>query len=116
MDDKAEDRFTPLEADQDWDAELARDLVGATLFVGITIFDNKNNLLERDQVFGILESVAEGAGITLIQTNGEPYVLAPVLDAIEPCAGGTYQLSEDHELVEDPDYVMWVDAIRPPIN
>lgn len=111
-----ENRFEPLEANQDWDQELASDLVGSTLFVGITHVDREGNLIEREQVFGTVESVAEGAGIKLIQTNGEPYILAPVLDAIEAGERDFYQLSEVCELVENPDFVMWVTATRPPMN
>lgn len=116
MDQDEKDRFEPLEAEQDWDQELANDLVGSTLFVGITHLDSDGGLLEREQVFGTVESVAQGAGIKLIQTNGELYVLAPVLDAIEVGETDSYQLSEDHELVENPDYVMWVTATRPALN
>ena len=53
------------------------------------------------------------AGIKLIQSNGEHYVLAPVLDAIEAGDPDLYQLSEAHELVENPDFVMFVTATRP---
>ena len=111
-----EDRFEPLEADQDWDQGLANELVGSTLFVGITHLDSDGNLLEQAQVFGTVESVNERAGIVLIQTNGEPYVLAPVLDAVEVGEIGSYQLSENYELVEDPNYVMWVTATPPTLN
>ncbi len=112
----ANDRFEPLDPDQDWDQELADDLIGSTLFIGITHLDSEGNLVEREQVFGTVESVAEGAGIKLIQSNGEAYVLAPVLEAIEAGEIDFYQLSEDDELVENPDFVAWITATRPPLN
>ena len=115
MDHDEEDRFEPLDDDRDWDEELAGDLVGSTLFVGITHVDSEGNFLEREQVFGTVESVAAGAGIKLIQTNGEAYILAPVLEAIEAGDTDRYQLSDDHELVENPDFVMWLTATRPPL-
>lgn len=117
MDEEEEnDRYEPLDPDQGWDQELADDLVGSTLFIGITHLDREGNLLEREQVFGTVESVAKGAGIKLIQSNGEPYILAPVLDAIEPGDVDCYQLSEDDELVENPDFVAWIDATRSPLS
>lgn len=109
-------QFEPLEVDQHWDQELANDLIGSTLFVGISHLDRDGNFLEKEQVFGTVDSVDNRAGIILIQTSGEPYVLAPVLDAIEVGEIGSYQLSEDHELVENPDYVMWVTATPPALN
>ena len=110
------DRYEPLDPDQGWDQELADDLIGSTLFIGITHLDSKGNLLKREQVFGTVESVAKGAGIKLIQSNGEPYILAPVLEAIEAGEADFYQLSEDHELVENPDFVAWINATRPPLS
>jgi hypothetical protein len=111
-----DDRFEPLDADRESDQALANDFVGSTLFVGITQHDSEGSLLGKTQVFGTVESVGEGSGIIIIQTNGEPYVLAPVLDAIEVGEIDFYQLSEDHELVENPDYVMWVTATDPTMN
>lgn len=111
-----ENRFEPLEEDQEWDEELARDLVGSTLFVGITHVDHDGHLIEKEQVSGVVESVEAGAGIKIVQSNGEPYVLAPVLDAIEAGDPDFYQLSEAHEVVERPDFVMFVTALRPPQN
>ena len=95
---------------QEWDEALARDLVGSTLFVGITHVDHKGNLIQKERVFGSVESVGARAGSKLIQTDGVPYVLAPVLDAIEAGDPDFYQLSEAHELVENPEYVMFVTA------
>ena len=110
------DRYEPLDLDQGWDQELADDLVGSTLFIGITLLDREGNLLKREQVFGTVESVAKGAGIKLIQSNGESYILAPVLDAIEAGEADCYQLSESDELVENPDFVAWIDATGPTLS
>jgi hypothetical protein len=106
-------RYEPLQPDQEWDDELARDLVGCTLFVGITHADHEGCVLGREQVFGTVESVSPRAGIKLIQSNGQPYNLAPVLDAIEAGDVDRYQLSDEDELVENPDFVAWITATRP---
>jgi len=110
------DRYEPLDPDQEWDEELADDLIGATLFIGITHVDNAGHLVGREQVFGTVEGVSKRAGIKLLQTDGEPYIIAPVLDAIEAGEIGSYRFTEDGEVVESPDFVAWITATRPPLN
>ena len=95
---------------------MANSLEGSTLFVGITHVDSTGKLVRREQVFGRVESVTKRGGIRLVQSNGEPYVLAPVLGAIEVGDVDSYQLSEADELVENPDFVAWLDAIEPSLN
>lgn len=113
LDDEENKRFEKLDPDQAWDAELASDLVGCTLYVGLTFVAHDGAFQRREQVFGIVESVSVTAGIKLLQTNGEPFTIAPVLDAIEPGDPGRYQLTEEDEMVEDPDFVAWITAIEP---
>lgn len=108
-----ENRFQALDPECEWDEELASDLLGATLFVGITNEDGDGNLIGREQVFGTVESISPGAGIKLIQSNGEPYILAPVLESIEVGDRDDYQLSENDELVRNPDFVAWITATHP---
>lgn len=110
------ERYESLDPDQEWDQELANDLVGSTLLIGITHLDNAGKLVEREQVFGTVEDVSERAGIKLIRSDGEPYTIAPVLDAIEVGEIGSYRFSEEGELVENPDFVAWITATRPPLN
>lgn len=45
------------ECDEDWDQDLADDLIGSTLLVGLTYVDPEGALLGRRQVFGIVETV-----------------------------------------------------------
>ncbi|WP_442680391.1 hypothetical protein ACSBM8_04130 [Sphingomonas sp. ASY06-1R] len=110
------DRYEPLDPGQEWDQELANDLIGATLFIGITHLDNAGNLVGREQVFGTVEGVSERAGIKLIQTDGEAYTIAPVLAAIDAGEIGSYRFAEDGELVQNPDFVAWITATRPHLN
>ncbi len=110
------DRYEPLDPDQEWDEEFANDLIGATLFIGITHVDNAGHLVGYEQVFGAIEDVCKRAGIKLIQSDGEPYIIAPVLDAIEAAKIGSYRFTEDGDLVENPDFVAWITATRPALN
>ncbi|RJF91045.1 hypothetical protein [Sphingomonas cavernae] len=115
-DDDENNRYEKLDPEEVWDHELASDLIGCTLYVGLTFVDNEGNFRKREQVFGTVESVSASAGIKLIQTNGEIYSMAPVLDAIESSGPESYQLTDDDELVENPNFVAWITAIDPPLN
>ena len=106
-------RYEQIDPEEGWDAELADDLVGLTLYVGLTFVDHAGVFKRREQVFGTVQSVSITAGIKLLLTNGETFTMAPVLDAIEPGDSDRYQLSEDDELVENPDFVAWITVIEP---
>jgi hypothetical protein len=91
--------------DDDWDQDFADDIVGCTLLVGITYVDYDDSLIRRQQVFGTVQAIDRKAGITIAQLpDGEPFTIAPVLDAIAPGDPGVYQLSDADEEVEDPDF------------
>ncbi|AWI88799.1 hypothetical protein C0214_11380 [Methylobacterium sp. DM1] len=93
------------ECDEDWDQDLADDLIGSTLLVGLTYVDPEGALLGRRQVFGIVETVDARTGI-VIRTGdeGEPFTVAPLLDAIEVGEPGLYQLADQDRVVENPDF------------
>lgn len=112
-DDDENNRYQQIDPEEGWDAELAHDLVGSTLYVGLTFVDHNDAVLRREQVFGTVQSISITAGITILQTNGELFTMAPVLDAIDPGNPDRYQLSENDELVENPDFVALVTVIQP---
>lgn len=111
--DDENNRYEQIDPEEGWDEELADDLVGSMLYVGLTFVDHAGVLKRREQVFGTVQSVSITAGIRILRTNGETFTMAPVLDAIEPGDPDRYQLSEDDELVESPDFVAWITAIEP---
>ncbi|MGU3362441.1 hypothetical protein ACLBWX_19120 [Methylobacterium sp. M6A4_1b] len=97
-----------------WDQDFADQLIGATLLVGITHLQHDGTLLRREQVFGPVTAVDAEIGITLLRSDtGEPYVVAPVLEAIEPASPGHYQLTEADALIEDPDYTVTFSVTAP---
>jgi len=115
-DDSSDDennRYTQLDPEEGWDAELADDLVGSTLYVGLTFVDPAGTLLRRKQVFGTVESVSITAGIKILQVSGETFTMAPVLDAIGPGDPDLYQFTDADEVIENPDFVAWITAIEP---
>ncbi len=111
--DDENNRYEQIDPEEGWDAEFADDLVGSTLYVGLTFVDRDGVVKRREQVFGTVQSVSITAGIKLLQTNGEMFTMAKVLDAIDPGERDRYQFSEGDELVENPDFVAWITAIEP---
>lgn len=111
--DDENNRYEQIDPEDGWDSELADDLVGSTLYVGLTFVDHNGVVTKREQVFGTVQSVSITAGIKLLRTSGEIFTMAPVLDAIDPGERDCYQFSEDDEAVENPDFVAWITAIEP---
>lgn len=109
------EEFKSLERDDDWDSDFANDLVGCTLLIGLTFVDHENRLLRRQQLFGTVSSVDRLSGIVIRQGNGEEFVLAPVLDAIEAASPGIYQLADEDASVEDPDFTALL-TVRSPLR
>ncbi|WP_233420109.1 hypothetical protein, partial [Sphingomonas paucimobilis] len=62
------------------------------------------------------EGVQKSRGYSLLLRDGEPYIIAPVLDAIDAGEIGSYRFTEDGEFVESPYFVAWITATRPPLN
>ena len=58
-------------------------------------------------VFGRVETVDAEAGITIRPFDGAaPFTMVPILEAIEPADPGSYQLSPEDPVVENPDYTV----------
>lgn len=99
----------------EFDEELATTLVGKYILVGVTYFAHFGRELERLQMHGIVESAsAEGIRIALRgQREGETWVMAPVLDAIEPASPGAYALHATGEVIEDPAFISTWSVTKP---
>lgn len=99
---------------EEWDESLAEMLRGASLLVGLTYLDHAGTLLRRRQVFGTVEKVCRRAGIDIRQRgSGEIVTIAPILDAIEVASPGIYQLADEDEVVENPDFTALVTVTSP---
>jgi hypothetical protein len=83
--------------------------------VGLTFVDHEEQLLRRQQVFGTVLSVDHSAGIVIRQNSGEEFTIAPVLEAIEAAGPGMYQLSDEDEAVEGPDFTARL-TVRSPLR
>ncbi|MER2253358.1 hypothetical protein ABS772_25880 [Methylorubrum podarium] len=103
--------------DEDWDQDLADDLIGSSLLVGLTYVDSEGVLLSREQVFGIVETVDAQAGIVIrTRDEGEPFTVAPLLEAIEVGEPGLYQLADQDRIVENPDFTALFTVTKPRRN
>ncbi|WP_262028719.1 hypothetical protein [Microvirga sp. Mcv34] len=99
-----------------YDAELAADLIGKTLLVGLTYLDSNGSLANRRQLFGTVISCDERKGIVLkLSGSDELFTIAPITDAIEPAAPGVYQLSDEDVEVIDPDFTALL-TVRKPVQ
>lgn len=101
--------------DDVWDSDFADDLIGCTLLVGLTFVDHDDQLIRRQQIFGTVLSVQESAGIVIRQNNGEDFTIAPVLEAVEAASPGIYQLADEDDVVEDPDFTALI-TVRSPLR
>lgn len=92
---------------EDWDEDLADDLVGKIVVVAITRLTSNEELIGQHQVFGRVVSADENQGIEVRlegESAGEVMLLPPAPLAFEPAAPGRYTLSETGEIVENPDF------------
>ena len=91
----------------DWDQDLADDLIGAIVLVGITEIDDGDEAVERLQMWGMVESADPDTGIEIElhgELAGESWVCPPALDAFERAEPGVYTVHSTGEKVVDPDF------------
>lgn len=108
------EQFENLDGEDDWDEEFARSLIGQTLLVGLTFVAHDDALIERRQIFGVVETCDPSEGIAIKERRtGEVVTIAPVLDAIEFGDPGIYKLSDHDEVVENPDFTALITVREP---
>jgi hypothetical protein len=89
-----------------YDEDLAADLIGKYILVGLTYQDKQGNFLYQKQLHGVIIAAAPN-GITIALrgvNNGETWIMPPDLSNIEPANPGTYTLKSTNEVVENPDF------------
>lgn len=90
-----------------WDQDMADELIGAIVLVGITEVDDKADAVEQYQMWGMVETVDPDAGIEIElhgELAGESWFCPPDLDAFEPASPGIYTLDATGETIVDPDF------------
>ena len=82
------------------------DLIGKVILIGVTYVDKEDNLLDRKQWWGIVESASSDGGIRVaLKNSSDPCVLPPDLNAVRRAPPGEYRLKESFEMIKDPDFL-----------
>jgi hypothetical protein len=92
-----------------WNANLAKELPGKLILVGLTYFESDGSCVEQQQFFGRVTSAHERTGILLDlegQRAGEKYNLPPDMRSLFEADPGEYRLRTTGETVTDPDFTV----------
>jgi len=88
------------------DESGAGEYIGKTILVGITYLDHHQNLIERKQWHGIIETFSNSEGIRIKLAGSEDRCcLPPDPRGIQKAKPGIYTLKTTGEIIEDPDYL-----------
>lgn len=91
-----------------WDADVARELLGKLVLVGLTRLDHLGQEVDREQFYGVVTSAdpEEGIEVSLRGTkDGRTFRLPPTTECFAPAKPGQYRLRLTGEVVENPDFV-----------
>jgi len=90
-----------------WDEDIARELVGCLVLVGITYRFPDGSLGAQQQLFGYVRTADPERGIELRLAGnyaGKTYRLPPDTRVFRSVPSGQYRLKATGEVVSDPDY------------
>ena len=90
-----------------WDEEIALELIGCVVVVGITYSFPDGSLSEQHQVFGHVVAADRRDGIELRLAGryaGKKYRLPPDTRALRRAPPGQYRLKSTGDVVSDADY------------
>ena len=99
-----------------WDETAARELLGKLVVIGITKVSSREVVLSQHQMFGRVSAIDEGNGITVTlegRRAGELYYLPPSPNVFRIADPGEYRLRETGEVVENPDYLVYLISGQP---
>ena len=91
-----------------WDQDIADELIGAIVLVGISEIDDDEVTVEQYQMWGMVEAADPESGIEIElhgELAGESWVCPPDLDAFETAAPGVYKLHATGEEIGDPEFI-----------
>ena len=88
-------------------------LLGKTVLVGVTYYDQSGTVLRRRQFCGEVVGLSPRSGVTLLNRRlGVEFVVPPVPDNFVVADPGIYTLKESAEVVTNPDYVCTWDVVE----
>ena len=98
----------------EFDDDIAAELIGRHVLVGITYVDEADQVLEQKQVHGVVVRANRQEGIVFrLEPSGKEFTLPPFTGGFERAAPGEYRLRSTGEIVVDPDYTSTWSVKRP---
>jgi hypothetical protein len=98
-----------------FDEAIARELVGKTILVGLTVEDRRGQFKGYEQFWGKVESASRAGTVLVLQgsRSGERQTIPPANTWYKRAERGTYRLRSTGEEVVDPDYLLTAQLVRP---
>lgn len=101
-----------------WSEDIALELMGSMILVGITHLSHDGKFLRQEQMFGRVVAANESEGVCLKlegTRDGDHYWMPPDLRFYERAKPGLYRLRSTDEELRDPDYLTtWTLTAPPP--
>ena len=101
-----------------WSEDIALDLMGSMILVGITHLSHDGEFVRQEQMFGRVVAANEREGVCLKlegARDGDYYWMPPDLRFYERAKPGLYTLRSTGEELHDPDYITtWTLTAPPP--
>jgi hypothetical protein len=95
-----------------FDPELAQDLIGSTLLVGVTYLRGET-LLRQEQFFGTVAGCSLEEGLTLKLDDGATMDFPPMIEWLQPAPPGEYRMRATGKIVVNPDYLLQLTSTLP---
>jgi hypothetical protein len=95
--------FVDGEGDEMFNEERARSMLGKRIIVGVTLLSPAGELVERQQLVGIVATV-DARSIALTLDDGTTNHMPPDCSGIEEARPGDYRLRDAGQVVVDPDF------------
>jgi hypothetical protein len=79
--------------------------IGKRVLVGLSVYNAKDELVGRQEVFGEIKEVSE-EGVFLERADGKgEFVLPPNVDELDVARPGRYELKNTNRVIVDPDFL-----------
>ena len=85
--------------------------IGKTVLVGISVFSNNGELVEKFQYFGKIISI--GDVISIKTDEGNVQSIPPVLSSLKKAEKGVYTLKSNGKQIDNPDFVSSWNITKP---
>ena len=96
------------------DEQLASEMIGKVVLVGVTMLNRNDEVLSQEQYFGTILRINEEDGLIICRADtGAEMWLPPALEHYEPADLGEYRLRSTGHVVTNPDYLATFNCYPP---